>query len=150
MGDFNLIRRPEDRNREGADPNEMFAFNEAINKLGLVELPLYGRHFTWTNKQFSPLLKRLDWFFTSNSWTSKYPNSLVKTLVKETSGHWPCVVEINTTIPQANSFRFENFWLSHEGFPQVAANGWSAPGHIVDPAKRINDKFKNLRKELRV
>lgn len=50
VGDFNLIRRPEDRNREGANPNEMFAFNEAINKLGLIELPLHGRHFTWTNK----------------------------------------------------------------------------------------------------
>jgi len=36
VGDFNLIRRPEDRNREGADPNEMFAFNEAINKLALM------------------------------------------------------------------------------------------------------------------
>lgn len=60
VGDFNLLRRPEDRNREGADPNEMFAFNEAINRLSLVELPLHGRHFTWTNKQFPPLLERLD------------------------------------------------------------------------------------------
>ena len=30
VGDFNLIRRPEDRNREGGDTNEMFLFNEAI------------------------------------------------------------------------------------------------------------------------
>ena len=36
VGDCNLIRRPEARNREGADPNEMFAFNEAINKLALM------------------------------------------------------------------------------------------------------------------
>ena len=26
VGDFNLIRRPKDRNKEGAGPNEMFAF----------------------------------------------------------------------------------------------------------------------------
>jgi hypothetical protein len=54
VGDFNLIRRLEDRNREGANINEMFLFNEAINKLDLIELPLHGRHFIWINKQ-SPL-----------------------------------------------------------------------------------------------
>lgn len=73
--DFNILRRPEDRNKEGADPNEMFRFNEAISKLGLIELPLHGRQFTWTNKQFPPLLERLDWFFTSNSWTTQTPSS---------------------------------------------------------------------------
>jgi hypothetical protein len=31
MGDFNLIRRQEDRNREGANITEMFLFNDAIN-----------------------------------------------------------------------------------------------------------------------
>lgn len=46
VGDFNLIRRLEDRNREGGDINEMFLFNEAINTLDLVELPLHGRHYT--------------------------------------------------------------------------------------------------------
>ena len=28
MGDFNLIRTPEDRNRRGGDVNEMLMFNE--------------------------------------------------------------------------------------------------------------------------
>ena len=60
IGDFNLIRRPEDRNKEGGDANEMYLFNEAISSLGLVDLPLMGRHFTWTNKQASLLLERLD------------------------------------------------------------------------------------------
>lgn len=50
IGDFNLTRRPEDRNREGGDVAEMFLFNEAISHLGLVELPLIGRQYTWTNK----------------------------------------------------------------------------------------------------
>jgi len=60
VGDFNLLRKPMDRNREGADLNNFFLFNEAINKLDLIELTLHGRQFTWTNKQFPPLLERLD------------------------------------------------------------------------------------------
>jgi mannosylglycoprotein endo-beta-mannosidase len=149
VGDFNLIRKPEDRNREGGDVNEMFSFNEAINKLGIIELPLHGRRFIWTNKQFPPLLERLDWCFTSTSWTEKYPNTMVRTLVMETSDHWPCVVEISTDIPQSNIFRFENHWLDHDNFFSVAIRGWNAPEHMSDLAKRITSKFKNLRRELK-
>lgn len=47
VGDFNLIRRPKDRNKEERDIMEMFQFNEAISTLGLNELPLLGRHDTW-------------------------------------------------------------------------------------------------------
>jgi hypothetical protein len=46
VGDFILIRKPEDKNKKGADVNEMFLFNEAINKLSLTELPLHGRQYT--------------------------------------------------------------------------------------------------------
>lgn len=35
VGDFNLLRRPENRNKEGADIQEMFLFNEAIINLGM-------------------------------------------------------------------------------------------------------------------
>jgi len=68
-------------------------------------------------------MERLDWFFTSNSWTEKYPNTWVKALVMETSDHWPCVVEISTKIPQSRIFRFENHWLSHDDFVSVAVQG---------------------------
>lgn len=46
VGDFNLYRSPADRNRDGADLSEIFLFNDAISSLGLVELPLKGKHFT--------------------------------------------------------------------------------------------------------
>lgn len=60
VGDFILYRNPKDRNRAGADYNEMLLFNGAISVLGLTELPLKGQRFTWTNKQHSPLLESLD------------------------------------------------------------------------------------------
>lgn len=76
VGDFNLMTSPSDRNKPGGDVTEMFLFNEAISAVRLVELPLQGRKYTWTNKQPDPLLERLDWFFTSNAWTLSYPNTL--------------------------------------------------------------------------
>jgi hypothetical protein len=63
MGDFNFIRSPADRNKPGGDLNDMLLFNEEISNLGIVELPLKGRKFTWSNMQKDPLLEKLDWFF---------------------------------------------------------------------------------------
>lgn len=60
VGDFNLIRYPENRNRPRGDLSEMLLFNEAISALGLVETPLQGRKCTWSNKQIPLLLERLD------------------------------------------------------------------------------------------
>ena len=67
VGDFNLIRKPEDWNRPGGNIREMLIFNNAISSLGIVEIPLHGRRFTWTNKQQPPLLEKLDWFFSSQA-----------------------------------------------------------------------------------
>jgi len=111
VGDFNLMRSPDNRNRPRGDVTEMLLFNEAISSLGIVELPLQGKHFTWSNKQHPPLLERLDWFFTSITWTLTYPNTTISTLVSEVSDHTPCLVQVETKIPKGNIFRFENYWM---------------------------------------
>ena len=51
VGDFNFYRSLEDRNRSGGNIQDTFIFNEAIGQLGLIELPLKGRAFTWSNMQ---------------------------------------------------------------------------------------------------
>jgi exonuclease III len=56
IGDFNLIQRPEDRNKAGGDINLMLKFNEAISNLNLVEIPLHSLSYTWSNRQREPLL----------------------------------------------------------------------------------------------
>jgi len=64
-----------------------------IGQLGLVELPLKGRSFTWSNMQQDPLLEQLDWFFTSINWTRYYPNTLVLPLAKIASDHIPALLQ---------------------------------------------------------
>jgi len=67
----------------------------------------------------------------------------------EVSDHWPCVIEISTLIPRSNIFRFENHWLNHDDFVNVAVQGWNSPHQISDPAKAVSAKFKNLRRNLK-
>jgi hypothetical protein len=61
LGDFNFRHSPDNRNKEGGNINDMFLFNEIIGLLGLLELPLKGRSYTWSNMQRAPLLEQLDW-----------------------------------------------------------------------------------------
>jgi len=67
LGDFNLYRYPENRNKEGANVSDMFLFNNTISYMGWTEIPVQGNKFTWSNMQSSPLLEKLDWVFTSNA-----------------------------------------------------------------------------------
>jgi endonuclease/exonuclease/phosphatase family metal-dependent hydrolase len=139
VGDFNLIQRPKDRNKEGGDVQEMYLFNEAISKLGLVEIPLQGRRFTWTNKRPDPLLERLDWFFSSASWTLKYLNTMARSLIMEVSDHWPCVIDVVTFIPKPRIFRFENCWLQHDSFLPTVHQSWTSQPASTDPARSLTE-----------
>ena len=150
VGYFNLMRSPDNRSKPGGDVTHMLMFNEGISALGLVELPLLGQQFTLSNKQFEPLLERLDWFFTSNSWTFSYPHTTVSSMLMEISDHTPCVVNNSTNIPKGKIFCFENYWMEHEVFMDVVCHGWSIPTMQTDAAKIISAKFKNLRRVLRV
>jgi hypothetical protein len=62
----------------GGNVDDMIKFNGTISARALVELPLKGRMFTWSNMQEQPSLEQLDWcFFTTVEWTSTFPNTLV-------------------------------------------------------------------------
>ena len=45
-GDFNIIRRKEDKNNDNFDPRWPFMFNAIIESLDLREIALSGRQFT--------------------------------------------------------------------------------------------------------
>lgn len=107
-GDFNLFREPSNRNKPGGDLQEMNMFNELISDLDLVEIPFSGRSFTWSNMQTDPLMVKLDWVFTSSSWTLSFPATFVQPLSKPVSDHIPYVIHIGSSIPKSNMFRFEN------------------------------------------
>jgi hypothetical protein len=149
MGDFNFIRSVDNRNKPGADMNDIFLFNSIISHLGLVELPLKGRAFTWSNMQDSPLLQQIDWFFTSCQWSLSFPNTEVLPLAKSTSDHVPCIVKIATTIPKARIFRFENHWIQQSVFFELVERVWKTPVKPLSASGIITAKLKNLRYELK-
>jgi len=134
LGDFNFIRYADNKNQPGGDYQEMQRFNELISGQSLVEIPLKGRMFTWSNMQGDPLLEQLDRFFSTVELTSIFPNTMVKPLSKPVSDHVPCVLTIETSIPKSKIFRFENFWPLHPGFKELINTIWSKPVRALNSA----------------
>jgi exonuclease III len=54
VGDFNLIRKQSDINKQGGNITNMLNFNAFISNLRIEELKLHGNRFTWSNMQQSP------------------------------------------------------------------------------------------------
>lgn len=54
-GDFNLVRRVEEKSSGNVSIHLMEAFNEMINVIELRELQRNGSRYTWSNKQIPPL-----------------------------------------------------------------------------------------------
>lgn len=53
-GDFNMIRYAHEKNNDNFYLTEVEAFNDCIDDMCLMELPLLDRNFTWTNKRANP------------------------------------------------------------------------------------------------
>lgn len=104
VGDFNFYHSTENRNRDGANLNDIFKFNEIISHLGIIELYIKGHAYTWSNMQSLPLLEQIDWFFTMPNWTISFPNTKVHPLARPALDHIPCVVKIDSEVPKVAIF----------------------------------------------
>jgi hypothetical protein len=66
-----------------------------------------------------------------------------------TLDHVPCRVSVNTRNPKSSIFRFENFWVQHDGFFDTVQNSWLAPLQNSNSIRVIPTKLKRLRSSLK-
>jgi exonuclease III len=116
MGDFNLVRAPRDKSNDNFNSSEAASFNDFINNLGLIEIPLLDRQFTWSNQQNPPILARLDRVLVNPEWSLALPDSTLTSSSRPTSDHVTLHLEASSKAPRSNVFRLENTWLSHPDF----------------------------------
>ena len=70
-------------------------------------------------------------------------------LSQNTSDHIPYVVQFDSSIPRAQIFRFENFWVGHLEFLGKVEYLWNLPSFREIVACLITAKFKTLRSGLK-
>ncbi|XP_026438519.1 uncharacterized protein LOC113337042 [Papaver somniferum] len=93
-GDFNVIRRIEGTTTNRRTTRSMRKFSQFISTHALVDLPLKGSKYTWSNGQASPTLTRIDMFLFSSDFEGKFPfiSQLAKT--RPTSDHIPILLDL--------------------------------------------------------
>jgi hypothetical protein len=126
-GDFNIIRRRDEKNNDNFNGRWSFMFNTIIESLDLREIELSGRKFTWANTLPNPTYEKLDRVLTSVDWEQKFPLVMVQALSRAISDHTPLLVDSGEAIHVGNKniFSFELAWFEREGFLDLLAREWA-------------------------
>jgi endonuclease/exonuclease/phosphatase family metal-dependent hydrolase len=91
-GDFNIIRRPDEKNNDNYNDRWPFMFNVVIDSLNLMELEMSRRKFTWANRLQNQTFKKLDRILVCIDFESKFPHTTVHALNMEISDHTPLLL----------------------------------------------------------
>ena len=123
-GDFNVIRFPSERSREGRISASMRRFSEVIDELALRDLPLQGGPFTWNGGLNGQSMSRLDRFLVSKDWETHFSRVTQGTLPRPVSDHFPILLDGGRVRRGQIPFRFENMWMKEKRFKEMLKAWW--------------------------
>jgi hypothetical protein len=147
-GDFNVTRFPAERSRDVRLNTAMMEFSDFISEQGLMDLPLAGGPFAWSNNQENPSWSRLDRFLVSPDWDVKFLGTLQKRLPGLCSDHFPILLDCGGIHSGSRPFKFENMWLKAEGFVDRVRLWWASYHFQGSPSFIFSQKLKALKNDL--
>ena len=112
-GDFNIVRYPSERVGAEHITNPMQDFTDFIFSNGLMDIPMAGGQYTWSNNNSR---SRLDRFLFSPNIEEHFTMVSQRRLPRLCSDHFPILLECGPTLYGRSPFRFENMWLKSECF----------------------------------
>nr|CAD1821691.1 unnamed protein product [Ananas comosus var. bracteatus] len=138
LGDFNVLLSLNDKNGLPSNTSDILAFREVISDVGLINLPIMNKSYTWSNGRRSPTLERLDRALISQDWLLRFPRSTLKALLRPRSDHTPLVLSVFTFVPTPSIFRFESFWLRYPTASEIVTSAWNSDVSTVEPVNRFS------------
>ncbi|XP_042972866.1 uncharacterized protein LOC122304675 [Carya illinoinensis] len=145
-GDFNIIFFPSERSGHLRNSTAMEEFFEFIFELDLMDLPLVGGEYTWSNGR---VWSKFDRFLVSPSWEAHYLEICQKSLPRVCSDHFPILLDCGGIHSGRRYFKFENMWLTTDGFVEMVRNWWSAYQFTGTPCIILTSKLKALKQDLK-
>uniref|UniRef100_A0A2N9GWZ4 Reverse transcriptase domain-containing protein n=1 Tax=Fagus sylvatica TaxID=28930 RepID=A0A2N9GWZ4_FAGSY len=74
-GDFNVVRYPMERLGSDQFTPAMNEFSEFIFSFGLMDIPMEGGRFPWSNNRENAAMSRIDRFLYSGDWEDRFPKA---------------------------------------------------------------------------
>lgn len=113
-GDFNMVRWLVNRSSGSHSFRLMDLFNNFISDVGIVDIQLRNRSFTWSSKRPSPSFSKLDRVFTSVEWSAAYPIVMLEALEVLVSDHSPLLLTCKGIQQKKRRNRMELFWFKYQ------------------------------------
>ncbi|GJV09703.1 RNA-directed DNA polymerase, eukaryota [Tanacetum coccineum] len=149
MGDFNEVREAGERYGSIFKEKQADLFNEFISNAFLIDVPLDGFNYTWTDKWGSKMSK-LDRFLVSESFYETFHHISGVVLLKGTPDHRPILLRENVADYGPTPFRFFHSWLEMEGFHNFVISTWKNDGIMeVNGLISFKRKLQNLKSAIR-
>jgi hypothetical protein len=145
-GDFNTVHYPSERAGTTNISPGMNDFSDFIFHSGLIDLPLEDGSFTWSN---SLSKSRLDRFLFSPSLEDHFSRIVQRRLPRTLSDHFPISLSCGFMQRGKSPFRFENMWLTVEGFSDRIKGWWDTYCYSGTPSFVLAKKLKALKVDLR-
>lgn len=142
LGNYNLNYKDEHKNNGNLNRALMGRFRRLINDLGLNELPLHGRKFTWSNQQETPTLVKLDRVLCTVNWKQLFPNCLLQSTSTDGSDHCPLLLGLHDSKPGKARFHFEAYWTKQEGFQEAVEVAWASEPTSSCPFDTLSRKLR--------
>ncbi|XP_026419559.1 uncharacterized protein LOC113315502 [Papaver somniferum] len=148
-GDFNVIRRCEEKNGMERRTKSMKKFSSFISIHSLIDLPLKGSKYTWTNGRAAPILSRIDRILISPDFEAKYHfvSQLAKT--RPASDHIPIILDLADPSWGPYLFRMELMWFEHPDFMDSLKRWWSSFNFTGTPSSVMWNKLQALKTKLK-
>ena len=110
FGDFNEVRKVNERLNSNSNKKDMEDFNAFIEKGGLIEIPMFGRKFTRVSDDRT-MFSKLDQFLMTHKFRSLWRNLGVNVLERRWSDHTPLLLGEDWSDYGPTPFKFFDIWL---------------------------------------
>ncbi|GFZ14802.1 hypothetical protein Acr_24g0009920 [Actinidia rufa] len=121
-------------------------FSDYIMEEELIDLPLEGDLFTWSNGSAS---SRLDRFLVLPEWEGDHLDVKQYCLPRIVSDHKPMILAGGGMHRGPASFRFENTWLQVEGFRDLVGKWWEGYEVFGNLSYCLARKLRLLKEDLK-
>jgi len=136
--DFNSVRLEEERRGRNMIFRQLDAynFNNFIDGSFLIDLPIYGRLYTWYRGD-SISMSRIDRLMVSTKWCESWPNCIQVAHQRSLSDYVPLVLYVDETNWGPRPLRLMKCWSEYDGYAEFVReklnsfnmDGWG--GHVL-------------------
>jgi hypothetical protein len=116
--------------------------------MGIHQLYLHGRLYTWSNERRRPTLERIDRASATVQLLEAFPNHHLRSLSSDCSDHAPRLLRLCTEPWAKPRFHFEAFWVRLEGFEDVIRQACDCPLSNIDACRVLDFKLRRTAKAL--